>query len=266
MNIEKKGFTLIEMAIVLVVIGLIVGTIVPLLVTQTETAKLKQGKEKLRAIRDEVIGYAYQHNKRLPDLAEFENLGHSRDLWGDDYFFYRVASDLTTMNICDAKDNSTMDLRLPDGDKKVAFVVSSKGPNFVQQINDNGSMVKVYPVGSDVNNREFDDLYEYVTLGHLQSKLCSSADNGDSGDGGTDISFAKNIAEFNHIIESQNGVINVDENSKTITIGGSEDLASGCIWYGQDTGPCTEGVCDLGSGFRAFFRFKSTHEDTSSDS
>ncbi len=85
---------------------------------------------------------------------------------------------------------------------------------------------------------------------------------------GPDISFEEDLEEFDHKIESdlEEDTIALDTDNRTITIGGSEDLDSGCIWYGQDTGPCVDGVCQLGSGFRSFFRFRSLETDTSADS
>lgn len=263
---NKKGFTLIEMAVVLVVIGLIVGTIVPLLITQSKTARLKEGKELLRTARDEILGYALTNNACLPE--NLDKIGHTKDPWGNE-IFYRPANALVCpSDLCGSGITSTsLNMTTPDETKDdVAFVLASKGPNYSLQIANSTNHVEAFRYGEIINSKEFDDLYEYVTLGQLKTRLCSTSGNGDNGGGGTDISFAKNISEFSHIIESQNGVINVDEESKTITIGGSEDLASGCIWYGQDTGPCTEGVCDLGSGFRAFFRFKSLKDDTSQQS
>jgi hypothetical protein len=167
-------------------------------------------------------------------------------------------------------------MTIPDSTKEnIAFILASRGPNYNLQIKnatsevtfyDYGNQIDEYPDDFDRPSDEFDDLYEYVTLGQLKAKLCSTSDNGGNGGGGTNISFAKNISGFDHVIQSQDGVINVDQNTKTITIGGSDELASGCIWYGQDTGPCTDGVCDLGSGFRAFFRFKSSINDTTTQS
>ncbi len=286
---NKKGFTLIEMAVVLVVIGLIVGTIVPLLVTQSKTARLKEGKELLRTAKDEIIGYAYQHGC-LPNSTDL--ISSRTDPWGKK-IFYRVAYNGTGKSLsCTNPSNnpcnevivnsSSTELSV-DGDNNIAFIVASGGPNHNKQFKwdfDDGTKVgqlTTYAFGKEVDeysqdfsrpSDEYDDLVEKVSFSNLYGKikqLCMLNPRPDPSPP-PDISFGKNISEFNHIIESQNGVINVDEDSKTITIGGSDDLASGCIWYGHDTGPCTEGVCDLGSGFRAFFRFKSTHQDTSNDS
>jgi type II secretory pathway pseudopilin PulG len=280
------------MAIVLVVMGLIVGTIVPLLVTQSKTARLKEARDILRTARDEIIGYAYQYGC-LPNSTDL--ISTRKDPWGKEVF-YRAAYNGTgkslictspPINRCNEvivnSSNTTLTIGGNENYNNVAFVVASGGPNHNKQFdwdfNDAtkvgqlttyafGKKIDSYGEDFDRSSDEYDDLVEKVSFSNLYGKikqLCMSSP-GPKPSPPPDISFAKNIAEFDHIIESQNGVINVDENSKTITIGGSDDLASGCIWYGQDIGPCTDGVCDLGSGFRVFFRFKSTREDTSNDS
>lgn len=271
MKNDSRGFTLIEMAIVLVVMGLIVGTIVPLLVTQSKTARLKEARDILRTARDEIIGYAYHNDRCLP--ADLDAIGHSKDPWGNE-LFYRPANETicgTTTDICSSGlKNTSLNMTIPDQpnpDKtisNVAFVLASSGPNYNLQIDNATNSVKAYRYGEKINGKEFDDLYDYVSLGQLCPS--PSSGGGGGGGGGVDISFNDNIAGFDHVIQSQDGVITVDENSKTITMGGTDELTSGCIWYGQDTGPCSDGVCDLGSGFRVFFRFKSVHEDTSKKS
>lgn len=100
----------------------------------------------------------------------------------------------------------------------------------------------------------------------LHAFVSINATNGTVPPTGADISYPENMPEFDHVIESDNNIVNVDEQNKTVTIGGSQSLQSGCIWYGQDTGPCIDGVCQLGSGFRSFFRFRSLETDTSADS
>ncbi|WP_462325602.1 type II secretion system protein [Desulfoplanes sp.] len=290
MKNDTKGFTLIEMAIVLVVMGLIVGTIVPLLVTQSKTARLKEARDILRTARDEIIGYAYQYGC-LPNSTDL--ISTRKDPWGKE-IFYRAAYNGTGESlictshsndpceevICNSS-NTTLTIGGDESYNNVAFVVASGGPNHNKQFdwdfNDAtkvgqlttyafGKKIDSYGEDFDRSSDEYDDLVEYMDFWNLKrmiSNLCMSDPPSSS-----DISFKSNIAEFDHIIQSQDGVIRVvdDEDRKTITMGGTDELTSGCIWYGENTGPCSDGVCDLGSGFRAFFKFKSTKEDTSNDS
>jgi len=60
-----KGFTLIEVAIVLIIIGFLLGGLLPALATQTENMRRSQVKNQLMEIRRALIGFALS-NRRLP--------------------------------------------------------------------------------------------------------------------------------------------------------------------------------------------------------
>lgn len=62
---KPKGFTLIEMAVVLVIVGLMLGGLLVPLSTQMETGRRKETAATLESIREALIGYAII-NKRLP--------------------------------------------------------------------------------------------------------------------------------------------------------------------------------------------------------
>ena len=58
MNSENrnKGFTLIELSIVLIILGMIVATITPLFVTLIKKNKLSEGRQLVATARDEIKG------------------------------------------------------------------------------------------------------------------------------------------------------------------------------------------------------------------
>lgn len=62
---KSQGFTLIEMAVVLVIVGLMLGGLLVPLSTQMETDKRKETAATLESIREALIGFAII-NKRLP--------------------------------------------------------------------------------------------------------------------------------------------------------------------------------------------------------
>jgi len=200
----KSGFTLIEIAVVLVILGLIVGTLTPMMVAMIKKDKLKEGRDLVKIARDEVIGHA-MINKKLP--ASVNDIGHSRDPWQNDLFLI-TAPNLAGQDICSwvsAGNNETglallscTDSTCASYTKKgnIAFIVGSKAENYNRQtdngwVNRDGDQadndVLVYDYGTQVDNYSdasdpnrgadnFDDILQFVTLNELIVVLgCSSS-------------------------------------------------------------------------------------------
>jgi prepilin-type N-terminal cleavage/methylation domain-containing protein len=73
-DIRMRGFTLVEMAIVLLIIGLLLSGGINLLSTTSENANYKQTQNTLQEIKDALVTY-YAINKRLPcpdSIAPFD--------------------------------------------------------------------------------------------------------------------------------------------------------------------------------------------------
>lgn len=64
-NIALTGFTLVEMAMVLLIIGLLLGGLLPTISTQRELQRINETQKMLGEIREGLIGYALL-NGRLP--------------------------------------------------------------------------------------------------------------------------------------------------------------------------------------------------------
>lgn len=85
-SISLKGFTLIELAIVLVVIGILVSLGVGIIGMLTKQAKFRESREIVKAASEAVIGYAVK-NGHLP--ADLETAGARKlDAWGNDLLYY----------------------------------------------------------------------------------------------------------------------------------------------------------------------------------
>lgn len=106
----KQGFTLIEMAMVLLIVGLLVGSFVIPLGAQMDINNIKATDQRLAQIKEALLGYAAR-NRRLPCPASDATTGiedtnalncskrgwlpwanlnmEGRDAWGR-YFIYRI--------------------------------------------------------------------------------------------------------------------------------------------------------------------------------
>ncbi len=192
----EKGFTLVELAIVLVIVGLMVGMGASLIGPLTQRAKLHETKEIITAATESLIGNAASRNVLPVDTAAFAALiRKANDTWGRDLIYEldpNLADDsiggicgrsstALTLNICDDASCTTFDQR-----SNVAFIIISSGPNLNIQtdiepepilVYDPGITVDDYSGGVDVINLQaYDDIYKWVTLDELRIKAgCKGA-------------------------------------------------------------------------------------------
>ena len=61
----KSGFTLVEMAIVLAIVGLLLGGLLPTISSQVEQSRRNETRKYMNEVRDALLGYAIA-NKHLP--------------------------------------------------------------------------------------------------------------------------------------------------------------------------------------------------------
>ncbi len=188
---KKKGFTLIELAISLVVIGMLLVIGAKMIKVLTVRAKYQETKDKLNAAVESVISFAGQNN-RLPTQTEFLSVVRTpTDAWNKQ-FIYTPASELTdtlhggicgrkTVNLTVRKCSNAACTSYIDINN-VAFIVVSGGSNYNVQTG-NGTIVRVYEFSTsgiddytgDFNRPEdYDDVVKWVTLGELKTKAgCS---------------------------------------------------------------------------------------------
>ena len=85
-----RGFTLVEILIVVVILGILAAIVIPQFTSAAETAKASSLVSQLQTIRSQLELYRVQHNDNYPTLAQmdstvadFNNLINSTDISGN---------------------------------------------------------------------------------------------------------------------------------------------------------------------------------------
>jgi len=193
--IRQKGFTLIELAIVLVILGLLLGTGTGIVGMLTKRAKLYETRNIIKAGIESLVSYSASNNS-LPDLATFPTVvGNPNDVWGKP-LYYITDDDLTDSisgGICGRK---TTQLKLSNCPttgcgsptntvNNVAFIIVSGSANFNNQtivpatnpvtssetVNHYSQGLVLDDYTTDMNRAEpYDDVVKWVTLDELRIK------------------------------------------------------------------------------------------------
>lgn len=80
----KRGFTLVEILIVVVILGILAAIVVPQFTQASTEAKQNSLCSNLQSIRSQIQLYKVQHNDNDPCLATFENqMIYCTDIAGD---------------------------------------------------------------------------------------------------------------------------------------------------------------------------------------
>lgn len=181
----EKGFTIIEVAMVLVIIGMIIGFGASLVGPLTMRAKRNETKETIQAAVEAIIGFAASNDQQLPNDAEFRALLRKQNDAFSKPLYYVFDSNLTTAgNICNRKTTFITVQEPTPSIQNVAFMVLSGGENFNNQTAGDTNVsaavtINVYDIGTpgidnyatDMNRpEEYDDLYQMVTLNELRTK------------------------------------------------------------------------------------------------
>lgn len=302
---NDRGFSLVEIAIVLVIIGIIAVIVIPAILSGIESQRRGLVKDDVTSLKNEIIGYAVV-NKNLPDVLSA--LGRSQDRWGNNWQFEFDQDLADTGDICaggfvDANDNLAVNLYKGDTQFEpvngTAFVIWSPGPNRQNQmIVDNSTNPRevnlfqsgLRPTGTygsvtlTGGEPEIDDVYEYVTTNALRAQVCTGSASqflgGPTAPTGADVVLTAVNAGTDFVDEGSAGTGNVRNNGDgSITLGeeatadadnpDGEGDTSTCLWYnGVLPGNYCDGSgdCEFRDGLRAFFMFNSTIADTSADS
>lgn len=171
----KKGFTLIELSIVLIIIGLLTGGAFQMIKVMQEKARATEAKQTLQSVKEAIITFAINNN-RLPNATEFTDMNLTGA--GNIAMFYNSDPLLQTA-LCSTQTTplSTRDINgitTPN----IGFVLAVAGENFNLQTGRTGDLIIFHPWNTTIDdnliplNRSepYDDLYVQVTLGELQSR------------------------------------------------------------------------------------------------
>jgi len=91
-NAARKGFTLVEILIVVVILGILAAIVIPQFTSASETAKASSLVSQLQTLRSQLELYQVQHNGSYPTLAAM-NVDTSSD--GPDW---QPLTELTDIN------------------------------------------------------------------------------------------------------------------------------------------------------------------------
>ncbi len=180
---SRRGFSLVQMAGLLMVVGVIISTVVPALMSRIQKDKAQLGLQTIRSVRDEIIGFAITNSTHyLPQTLS--SLSVSTDPWGNSWKYIVAHNNATgtSLSASDVSSATHTDLQVKDRSiqtvSDVAFIIISYGPNLLMDANYDGLVypgntgtVTLYSPGQRYTNGTNDDQVEIVTLSYLKSKL-----------------------------------------------------------------------------------------------
>lgn len=196
---KSGGFSLLEMAVVLVIVALLLGGLLPSVFSQTEQKRVNETRKYLEEIRNALIGYA-EINGRLPcpatvvygeadstctnpasnNYLPWKTLGvYETDSWGGKWL-YRVdpnfASSVpftlstatsTTLQIQDSAGNA-----ITSSTERPIAIVFSTGKNLVANGQNGGVFDAIYQ--SDVPTSSFDDIMVWISRPRLFYRMVAA--------------------------------------------------------------------------------------------
>jgi len=162
MRNDCPGFSLIEMAIVLIILGILATVLIPPLVSSVKYEKRAENKDALNALKLSIIGYAKANTNNTLPASLTGAVGDTNDVWGREYKYRRGVNG----TICDAGSDAGVSLTTNDNRtvNGTAFIVASRSRHISAGEDANYT-------SWDFSGDDHDDIYEYVTLYQLKYLL-----------------------------------------------------------------------------------------------
>jgi prepilin-type N-terminal cleavage/methylation domain-containing protein len=164
----KKGFTLVELAMVLIVVGLLMGGAFQMMKVMQEKARATEAKQTLESTKNAIITFAINNN-RLPTAGEFTGMNLIGA--GNIPIYYDSDTALQT-DLCG---QTTTLLNTTDFNgvttPNIGFVLAVAGENMQMQTARTGTNITFPQWNTMTAGFPYDDLHTQVTLGELQSAV-----------------------------------------------------------------------------------------------
>ena len=157
-----RGFSLVEISVILVIVGLILATLLPAVLRGVARDVMKSQKRQARAAREEVVGYIVEKSSLPQDQAAFDALSNTGGM------AYKPAAELAGGQDIDSVDATTLtvviqaDTAITIDD--VAFVVAHPG---VDRQFDQDYTANTITIGH-LHDSGFDDIVDYSVLSRLK--------------------------------------------------------------------------------------------------
>ncbi len=162
---KKTGFTLIESAIVLVILGLVVTLLVPPLVGSIRHEKLQENKDALLSLRHALVDIARQNNQGVLLPASLGEVGlPEQDTWGSPYAYLAMDTDICAQGGSGIAIKLEPENQMDEKNQTIAFLIASAGPDRRLSIIDENTTI-------NLSNRG-DDLVEFMSRDQLIYHAC----------------------------------------------------------------------------------------------
>jgi len=159
---KKTGFTLIESAIVLVILGLVVTLLVPPLVGSIRHEKLQENKDALLSLRHALVDIAREEGRLLASLGEAGL--PEQDTWGSPYAYLAMDTDICAQGGSGIAIKLEPENQMDEKNQTIAFLIASAGPDRRLSIIDENTTI-------NLSNRG-DDLVEFMSRDQLIYHAC----------------------------------------------------------------------------------------------